>query len=155
QSPHTIASYPGSGGPHLLRPRLVMSDGQAPADSAKRVSQCRLTLGLTTGRQKRTKDADVPVSSLVTANCRRAVAELDFQVRETRGCRIGTPAGEIDIDNAPIPGDRLGALVEEGHTVLDLSLVTFLDSTALSAIIRAYRTGQSAGHHLRLAGARG
>lgn len=83
------------------------------------------------------------------------MAELDFQVRETRGCKIGQPTGEIDIDNAPILGDRLGALVEEGHTVLDLSLVTFLDSTALSAIIRAYRTGQAAGHHLRLAGAQG
>lgn len=83
------------------------------------------------------------------------MAELDFQVREVRGCQIGQPSGEIDIDNAPILENRLGTLVDEGHTVLDLSGVTFLDSTALSALIVAYRRGQAAGHNLRLAGAVG
>lgn len=83
------------------------------------------------------------------------MAELDFQHREVRGCKIAQPSGEIDMDNAPILEDRLGALVEQGHTVLDLSGVTFLDSTALSAVIVAYRRAQARDHSLRLAGAKG
>lgn len=83
------------------------------------------------------------------------MAELDFEVSEIHGCKIAQPSGEIDIDNAPILEDRLRGLVEQGHTVLDLSGVTFLDSTALSAVIVAYRRGQAMGHNLRLAGAGG
>lgn len=83
------------------------------------------------------------------------MAELDFEVRDDRGCRVGQPSGEIDMDNAAILEDRLMALVDQGHTVLDLSGVTFLDSTALGAVIVAYRRGQAVGHNLRLAGAAG
>lgn len=83
------------------------------------------------------------------------MAELDFEVREIRGCQVGQPSGEIDMDNAAILEGRLLGLVDQGHTVLDLSGVTFLDSTALGAVIVAYRRGQAIGHNLRLAGAAG
>lgn len=82
-------------------------------------------------------------------------AQLDFQTQDLRGCTIGRPAGEIDLSNAQLLESHLCSIIDDGHVVVDLSRVTFLDSTALSAIIVAYRKGQLTGHSLRLAGAQG
>jgi anti-sigma B factor antagonist len=51
------------------------------------------------------------------------------------------PSGEIDASTAPTLGRRLLALVDEGKTglVVDLSRVTFLDSTALGVLLNAVR----------------
>lgn len=82
-------------------------------------------------------------------------APFEFHTQDLRGCTIGRPAGEIDLSNAQHLEERLCALIANGHLVVDLSRVSFLDSTALSAMIVAYRKGQVVGHSLRLAAAHG
>jgi anti-sigma B factor antagonist len=51
------------------------------------------------------------------------------------------PSGEIDAYTAPKLGRRLLTLVDQGKTgvVVDLSGVTFLDSTALGVLLNAVR----------------
>jgi anti-sigma B factor antagonist len=82
-------------------------------------------------------------------------AQLEIQAQDLRGCVIARPAGEVDLSNAAALEGRLCGLIERGNLVVDLSQVTFIDSTALSALIVAYRRGQVLGHTLRLAGASG
>jgi anti-sigma B factor antagonist len=59
------------------------------------------------------------------------------------------PRGEIDLHTAPRLGRRLLGLVDEGKTrlVVDLSLVTFIDSTGIGVILNALRrvTGRDGG----------
>ncbi len=82
-------------------------------------------------------------------------ARLEIQAQDLRGCVIARPVGEVDLSNAATLEGRLCALIERGNMVVDLSQTTFLDSTALSAMIVAYRRGQVVGHTLRLSGADG
>ena len=51
------------------------------------------------------------------------------------------PAGEIDALTAPQLGSRLLGLADDGKTgvVVDLSRVTFIDSTAIGVILNALR----------------
>jgi anti-sigma B factor antagonist len=51
------------------------------------------------------------------------------------------PAGEIDALTAPQLGSRLLGLADDGKTgvVVDLSRVTFIDSTAIGMILNALR----------------
>lgn len=82
-------------------------------------------------------------------------ARLQIQAQDLRGCVIARPVGDVDLSNASTLEGRLCALIERGHVVVDLSQATFVDSTALSAMIVAYRRGQVLGHTLRLCGAQG
>lgn len=82
-------------------------------------------------------------------------AQLEFHTQDLRGCTIGRPVGEIDLSNAHVLEEQLSAVIADSHVVVDLSRVTFLDSTGLSAIIVAYKRGQLDGHSLRLAAAQG
>src|SRR5512145_3264321 len=82
-------------------------------------------------------------------------AQLHIQVQDLRGCVIARPKGELDLSSASALQGRLCALIERGHLVVDLSQTTFVDSTAIGAMIVAYRRGQVLGHTLRLSGAQG
>jgi anti-sigma B factor antagonist len=82
-------------------------------------------------------------------------AELDFTTQDLGGCTIARLAGEVDISNAERLQSLLSTTIGQGNVVVDLSKVTFMDSTGLSAMIVAYRRGQDAQHTLRLAGAQG
>jgi anti-sigma B factor antagonist len=63
----------------------------------------------------------------------------DEAVDERR--HVISPEGEIDVVTAPQLGRRLLALAEEGKTgvVVDLSGVTFMDSTGLGVLLNALR----------------
>lgn len=52
-----------------------------------------------------------------------------------------SPSGEVDMLTAPQLGRRLLSLAEEGKTalVVDLSRVTFMDSTGISVLLDALR----------------
>lgn len=60
--------------------------------------------------------------------------------------------GEIDVSTAPELRDRLLDVAQNGHgtVVVDLSAVTFLDSTALGVLVSGLKRFRSAGGDLRL-----
>jgi anti-sigma B factor antagonist len=61
-------------------------------------------------------------------------------------------SGEVDIQTSHILDEHLQRILSEGHAsmVVDLSQVTFLDSTGLSVLINALKRCQGAGGHMRL-----
>jgi anti-anti-sigma factor len=60
--------------------------------------------------------------------------------------------GEIDMATADQVAERLLAIAEggEGHVEIDMSKVTFCDSTGLKVLLDAHRTLADAGRALRL-----
>jgi anti-sigma B factor antagonist len=75
----------------------------------------------------------------------------------TRGATVVVAVtGDVDIHTAPQVAERLDALRAEGCTaiVVDLSDVTFLDSSALGVLIAAHRELAGVGGGLRLAAPR-
>ncbi|SEE40191.1 STAS domain-containing protein [Streptomyces sp. Ag109_O5-10] len=77
---------------------------------------------------------------------------LSIACRRTGGVRVITACGEIDLDSAP---QLLDALTADGAaapvTVVDLSGVTFMDSSGINALIAAHHAAQHHGGQLRLA----
>ena len=59
----------------------------------------------------------------------------------TERIHVVSPRGEVDAITAPALGRRLLSLFEEGKTalVVDLSKVTFLDSTGIGVLVDALR----------------
>ena len=57
------------------------------------------------------------------------------------GTHVVSLRGEIDAHTAPKLGSRLFGLAEEGarHVVVDLSAVTFMDSTGIGVLLNALR----------------
>jgi anti-anti-sigma factor len=82
-------------------------------------------------------------------------AKLQIRVQNAHGPAIVRLTGEIDLSNAARLQDQLSLLVEQGHVVVDLSEVTFIDSTGLTAFIIGHRRASAAGTGLHLAGASG
>jgi anti-sigma B factor antagonist len=79
-------------------------------------------------------------------------APLDFGLRDEPvddRTHVVEPRGEIDALTAPRLGRRLLGLVAEGKTrlVVDLSLVTFMDSTGIGVLLNTLRrvTGRDGG----------
>jgi anti-sigma B factor antagonist len=69
---------------------------------------------------------------------------MDFGLRDEpvdSQTQIVEPRGEIDVLTAPKLGRRLLNLVDEGKTrlVVDLSRVTFMDSTGIGVLLNALR----------------
>lgn len=60
--------------------------------------------------------------------------------------------GEVDVHSAPQLRDRLGEVIEAGHTsvVVDLSWLQFIDSTGLGALVAAFNQATAAGTSFRL-----
>jgi anti-sigma B factor antagonist len=69
------------------------------------------------------------------------------------GVAVVQPVGHIDTHTALEFKDRLGETIESGYLwlVIDLSAVTFLDSTGLGALITSLKRVQVLGGDLRLA----
>jgi anti-sigma B factor antagonist len=82
-------------------------------------------------------------------------AKLQIRVQNTQGPAVVRVTGEIDLSNAARLQDQLSLLVGQGHVVVDLSEVTFIDSTGLTAFIVGHRRAAAAGTGLHLAGATG
>jgi anti-sigma B factor antagonist len=55
--------------------------------------------------------------------------------------QVVSPSGEIDALTAPQLGRRLLGLIDEGKTkvVVDMSLVTFMDSTGIGVLLNALK----------------
>ena len=67
--------------------------------------------------------------------------QATFERRELHGHSTLVITGEIDIANAPTFLDELIATAAEAHSpaVVDMSAVTFLDSSGLNALVNARR----------------
>jgi anti-sigma B factor antagonist len=64
---------------------------------------------------------------------------------------IVSVSGEIDIASAPSLHEAVGTVSGSGaHVILDLSGVSFMDSTGLSVLIRAFRGLRDDGGELRI-----
>ena len=79
----------------------------------------------------------------------------ELRIQQLAGCTVVRPAGEIDLSNSDALRGHLYDLVDRDHVVLDLSGVSFLDSTALSALITVRKRAARRGTTFHLAGACG
>ena len=71
-------------------------------------------------------------------------AAFDLGLREEQvddQTQVVVPRGEVDLRTAPHLGKRLLGLIDEGKTrlVVDLSRVTFMDSTGIGVLLDALR----------------
>jgi anti-sigma B factor antagonist len=80
--------------------------------------------------------------------------ELELTVTERRidGVPVVGVEGEIDVATAPQLGDRLRVLESDGTAtvVVDLSRVSFLDSTALGVLVASFKRLREGGGELRI-----
>jgi anti-sigma B factor antagonist len=65
--------------------------------------------------------------------------------------------GEVDIHTAPMIGEAVSMLLEDGHLhfVLDFGFVTFMDSTGLGTLVKITKRIGKRGGSLRIASASG
>jgi anti-sigma B factor antagonist len=79
-------------------------------------------------------------------------ALVTSSVREGR--RVVRVSGEVDVESGPRLRDHLLALVADGEhdIVVDLSQVSFLDSSGLGVLVVVHKRIRAAGGALRLAG---
>jgi anti-sigma B factor antagonist len=91
----------------------------------------------------------LPVAEIVR------LGTCELRIHQLAGCVVVRPAGEIDLSNTDALRGHLSSLVERGHVVLDLSGVSFLDSTALGVLITVRRRAADRGTSIHLAGAYG
>lgn len=79
-----------------------------------------------------------------------------FRVDAMQGCAVVTAGGEIDVHTSPGLGDALRAGDASSQwLVLDLTAVTFLDSTGLSAMVTALNRARARGGSMSLVGPAG
>lgn len=88
-----------------------------------------------------------------------AVAAFDaegpatFELAQVQGCAVLSAAGEIDLYTAPALRDALVAAAESSSRILiDLSRVTFLDSTGLGVMLGALGRARSVQRSVALVG---
>jgi len=80
--------------------------------------------------------------------------DVNFDVSEVdrEGIPVLEVRGEVDVSTAPELREKLLALAEQGSTiaVVDLSEVSFVDSTALGVLVSGVKRLRSSGGDLRL-----
>lgn len=60
--------------------------------------------------------------------------------------------GELDIETVPILAESLAAIAPTASLVIDLSELAFMDSSGLSALLRAWKEADAAGRAFSLVG---
>ena len=76
------------------------------------------------------------------------------QARITWGERVVTVGGEIDVYTAPLVREKLDEQITAGRTdiVVDLTDVTFLDSTGLGVLVGRLKLTRTMGGSMRIVG---
>ena len=81
-------------------------------------------------------------------------SDIPFELSwsEHHGASVLAVRGEVDVATAPQLRERLEAMAEEGTTmaVVDLSEVSFVDSTALGVLVTGAKRLRKGGGDLRL-----
>ena len=82
-----------------------------------------------------------------------APVTLDLTVSERGNETVVTAAGELDVNTAPELREQLARLISGGanNLSIDLSAVSFVDSTALSVLVSALKRLRQADGDLQLA----
>jgi anti-sigma B factor antagonist len=80
-------------------------------------------------------------------------ATLELTVSEHEGDTVLRAAGELDVNTAPELREQLARLINDGvrRIVVDLTDVSFVDSTALSVLVSALKRLRQADGDLALA----
>ena len=80
--------------------------------------------------------------------------DLDLSTRHDQDRAVVTVGGEVDLETAPQLGDHVLAALQDvsPHVVLDLTGVTFMDSTGLKVLLSIQRRADLAGGSFALAG---
>ena len=80
-----------------------------------------------------------------------------FALEELRGCVVVVASGEIDVSSAPALREVVGTACEsDGRIVVDLTGVTFMDSTGVGVLMGALRKNDHLQNRtMSLVGARG
>lgn len=81
-----------------------------------------------------------------------AVVAVRVTSEDAGGRVVVTVSGEVDVSSADALRDELRLLVDEGHTdlVVDLSAVSFMDSTGLGVLVGTLKRVRLAGGRLDL-----
>jgi anti-sigma B factor antagonist len=79
---------------------------------------------------------------------------VQLETLAVRGGHLVKARGELDVSNAPLLADTLVQFAN-GAVTIDLTSVTFLDSSGCSALLAAHDALQRRGSRLYVRGARG
>jgi anti-sigma B factor antagonist len=77
---------------------------------------------------------------------------LELEVEEQSGCAVVRAAGELDTAEAPALSDAIAEAFTAGHrrVLVELSQVSFIDSTGTTALLREHRAADERGERLDL-----
>ena len=78
--------------------------------------------------------------------------DLQVETRHDGDVAVVAASGEVDVFTAPGLDAELSALLSDGHTrlVVDLTGVSFLDSTGLGVLVKGLKSARDAGGSLHL-----
>jgi anti-sigma B factor antagonist len=84
-------------------------------------------------------------------------ADLMVSYSEVDGWVVLELDGEVDIHTAPMVGEAVTQLLDDGHLffVLDFGFVTFMDSTGLGTLVKITKRLDKQGGSLRIASVSG
>jgi anti-sigma B factor antagonist len=86
----------------------------------------------------------------------RPVDQASFRLQESDSFAVVIASGEIDLSTSPSLRSMLAAAAESSDRVLvDMTAVTFLDSTGLGVLAAAQMSGRAAGRSVVLFGGTG
>jgi anti-anti-sigma factor len=69
-------------------------------------------------------------------------APFDISTATEDGRQVVTPKGELDLTTVPLLEQRLNEVLPGGETVLDLSRVSFIDSTGVALLVSISETAR-------------
>lgn len=75
-------------------------------------------------------------------------APFRIMTRVEAGRQVITPEGELDLATVAQLEQRLNQALPEGHTVIDLSMVSFIDSSGIALLVSVSATARQ--HEWRL-----
>jgi anti-sigma B factor antagonist len=80
-------------------------------------------------------------------------AIFDVQSRRIPGAAVVAAEGELDLATAPVLLEEALRLISRGHDrlVIDLSAVSFLDSSGINALVRIMRSARTSGGTVAIA----
>ncbi len=80
----------------------------------------------------------------------QGASPFEISTLAQKGGQVITPEGELDLTTVPLLEQRLNQALLAGDTVLDLSRISFIDSTGIALLLSVSATARERGWHLEL-----